>query len=388
MGRHLVIRKTYRQSKLNEYPWAKEVFAPFSSEETPYLVLDIDRVEKNYRIIEQFLPKTGKIHYAVKANPSVPVLERLYELGSHFDAASIYEIDKIMSIGIPSTCIHYGSTVKKEREIARAHACGVTLFTCDSEIELLKQARAAPGSKVFFRLMTSGSGADWPLSGKFGNHPEILSSLIGKAREMGLEPYGLSFHVGSQQRDISQWDDAIARCRHLFDLARQKGIELRALNIGGGLPAPYQVDTPPLSHYLDSISGYLRKHFDRDLPEIFIEPGRALVAEAGVIVSEVILLTRKSPSDPHQWVYLDVGFSEASSKRLTNPSSIRFSPIEKVRRRCPSSPVPPVMASIFCIKNTSTPCPVLLKQETKSISIPPAPIPSLAARWNSTASLL
>ncbi|WP_430435802.1 type III PLP-dependent enzyme [Oceanibaculum nanhaiense] len=274
--------------------------------ETPFLVVDLDVVEENYRALASALPN-AKIFYAVKANPAPEILNRLTGLGSNFDTASVVEIEDALAAGASPSRISYGNTIKKETDIARAHALGVRLFAFDSEAELEKIARAAPGARVFCRILTSGEGADWPLSRKFGCEPEMAFDLLLKAAEKGVIPYGISFHVGSQQRDPQQWDAAIASCAQLFQDLEHRGILLRMVNLGGGFPTRYMKDMPTPADYGQAIDESLRRHFGNRIPETIVEPGRGMVGNAGVIESEVVLISRKSATDTKRWVYLDIG---------------------------------------------------------------------------------
>jgi len=124
---------------------------------------------------------------------------------------------------------------------------------------------------------------------------------------MNLIPYGLSFHVGSQQRDIGQWDDAIAQCRYLFTSLEDADISLKMINLGGGLPAKYLRPTYGIEIYAKEITRFLKEDFGENMPEILIEPGRSIAGEAGVIVSEIIMISKKSTSNHYSWVYLDIG---------------------------------------------------------------------------------
>ena len=114
---------------------------------TPCLVLDVDRVAENYRRLQTALP-LARIYYAVKANPGAPILERLTGLGSFFDAASWQEVQMCLEAGADPSRVSYGNTIKKERDIAAAYAAGVRMFAFDSEAELRKLARSAPGARV------------------------------------------------------------------------------------------------------------------------------------------------------------------------------------------------------------------------------------------------
>ncbi|MDI3504755.1 MAG: ornithine decarboxylase [Candidatus Cloacimonadota bacterium] len=273
---------------------------------TPVLIMDSNLIEQKYDELSASFP-IADIYYAVKANPMPEVLKLLIRKGAHFDIASRYELDLLLNLGVSPEMLSYGNTIKKKSDIAYFYAKGVRLFASDSETDLLNIAAVAPQAKVFFRILTEGTGADWPLSRKFGAHADILFNLILQARDLDLHPYGLSFHVGSQQRDIGQWDDAIARCKYLFDAVAEEGIELSMINLGGGFPASYVDPTFSVQEYAAEIMRFVEEDFGENMPKIILEPGRSLVAEAGIIVSEVINISRKSQSNMYQWVFLDIG---------------------------------------------------------------------------------
>ncbi|WP_319507548.1 type III PLP-dependent enzyme [uncultured Methanolobus sp.] len=274
--------------------------------ETPFLVVNLAKVERMYDELVKNMPFV-KIYYAMKANPLDEVITALKNKGSNFDAATTYEIDQLIRLGVQPEKISYGNTIKKEKDIAYAYKKGVRLFVTDSESDLHKIARNAPGSRVFFRLLTESDGADWPLSRKFGSHPDIIYELILQAHDFGLEPYGLSFHVGSQQRDIGQWDNALSKCKYLFEAVALQGIKLKMINLGGGFPAKYQSPANDLETYAHEILRFIQEDFGEEHPEIIIEPGRSLVADAGIIVTEVIMVSKKAKLNQYRWVYLDIG---------------------------------------------------------------------------------
>ena len=282
---------------------------------TPCLVFDLDVVEQNYQDMRHALPD-AQIYYAVKANPAPEILSLLVDLGSRFDTASVAEIRMALAAGARPEDISYGNTIKKQVDIATAYALGVRLFAFDSEAELNKLAAAAPGSNVFCRILTSGAGADWPLSRKFGCTVGMAESLLKAAPGKGLTPVGVSFHVGSQQRDPDQWDHALAETASLFQRLEAAGIVLSLVNLGGGFPTKYRRELPTTAEYGQSIRHALERHFGNRLPETIIEPGRAMVGNAGVIQTEVVLISRKSVNDNdpahanednRRWVYLDIG---------------------------------------------------------------------------------
>ncbi len=274
--------------------------------EGPCLVVDLDVVRDNYTAFRRAMPQS-RIFYAVKANPAPEVLRLLAALGSSFDCASVNEIEMALDAGATPDRISYGNTIKKERDIARAHALGVDLYAIDCVEEAEKVARAAPGARVFCRVLTDGEGAEWPLSRKFGCVPTMAVGVLRAADRLGLKAHGVSFHVGSQQCDLDAWDRALADARSVFATLAAEGIVLRLVNMGGGFPTRYLKDVPAASAYGEAIFAALSKHFGNALPETIIEPGRGMVGNAGVIRSEVVLVSRKSEGDAVRWVYLDIG---------------------------------------------------------------------------------
>jgi ornithine decarboxylase len=273
---------------------------------TPCLVLDVDRVEENFRALRDALPQ-ARIYYAVKANPAAPILTRLARLGSSFDAASIEEIDFCLDAGARPEEISFGNTVKKVSAIRRAHAAGVTMYAFDSAEELEKLAEHAPGSRVYCRILVENVGADWPLSRKFGTTMDMARELMIRAGELGLDPYGLSFHVGSQQTSTESHEAAIGKVGMLFTDLREAGVNLRMVNLGGGFPVRYRDEVPGIDAFAAAIMRAMTEHFGNALPEIIVEPGRFIVGDAGVVSAEVVLVSRKMRNDPVRWVYLDIG---------------------------------------------------------------------------------
>ncbi|WP_299726314.1 type III PLP-dependent enzyme [uncultured Tateyamaria sp.] len=288
--------------------------------ERPTLVLDIDAVEAQYRALAAGLGD-AHIHYAVKANPQREVIERLVRLGSHFDAASRAEIELCLSLGADPAHISFGNTIKRASDIAFAHGAGLTLFAADAEEELEKIAEHAPGAHVYIRLIVDASQADWPLSRKFGCGHDKALALMGLAVALGLTPRGISFHVGSQTRQASMWGPCLDQMVGIWNAARDAGFALDLLNIGGGFPAFYgeAIDAP--TSYGAAVMEQVRARFG-DAPTVMAEPGRGLVAEAGAIAAEVLLVSRKSKRDLHRWVYLDIG--KFSGLAETMDEAIRY----------------------------------------------------------------
>jgi len=270
------------------------------------MVLDLEVVRDNYSAFAQALPDT-RVFYAVKANPAPEVLDLLARLGSCFDTASVVEIQQALATGCSPDRVSFGNTIKKERDIARAYALGIRLFAVDCVEEVEKIARVAPGSKVFCRILCDGAGAEWPLSRKFGCVPEMATTVLDRAHQLGLQAYGVSFHVGSQQRNPRMWDGALKASAMIFKDLAERGIHLSMVNLGGGFPTKYLKDVPAVRAYGQAIFRSLRKHFGNRIPETIIEPGRGMVGNAGVIEAEVVLISKKSADDTVKWVYLDIG---------------------------------------------------------------------------------
>ncbi|MBM3644922.1 MAG: type III PLP-dependent enzyme [Alphaproteobacteria bacterium] len=315
--------------------------------ETPCLVIDLDMVEHNFRRMRELLP-AAHIFYAMKANPAAPILTRLAGLGSRFDTASRGEIEIAMATGVSADRISFGNTIKKERDIAWAYQQGVRLFAFDSEAELQKLARVAPGARVFCRVLVDCGGAEWPLSRKFGCSPEMAKDLLRKAKAQGLDAYGVSFHVGSQQTDLEQWDKALGQISQMFFALVEEGVDVRMVNLGGGFPAQYRAEVRGIEAYCEAVTRALVRHFGNRMPEVIIEPGRSMVGDAGVLQTEVVLISRKSANDRKRWVYLDVGkfgglaetMDESIKYRLRTPrDGTRTGPVIVAGPTCDSADI-------------------------------------------------
>ncbi len=310
---------------------------------TPCLVVDLDRVAENYARMAEMVP-WAELFYAVKANPAAQIIERLAGLGAAFDAASPAEVVACLEAGVSPDRISYGNTVKKPSDISTAVEGGVDLFAFDSVGEIEKLAASAPGSSVVCRIVVSNDGARWPLTRKFGCNPDEAVELLTRAGEAGLRPAGLSFHVGSQQTDPARWCEAVGLCGELFARASGAGISLGILNLGGGFPVPYGDGAVPAPETVfDAIDRSLDAAFPGVRPRVILEPGRAIVADAGVIRSEVILVAERAYDTTERWVYLDVGRYGGLAE--SEGEAIRYR-IEAFGRDGPNGPV--VVAGPTC----------------------------------------
>jgi ornithine decarboxylase len=316
--------RSYTDSTFRRPSPAGEKIASFldrNSFDQPTLVLDIDRVAVRYEALERGL-KGACIHYAVKANPHPQVIARLVRMGSGFDAASRAEIELCLAQGADPADISFGNTVKRPADIAWAHGLGIDLFAVDAEEELVKLASYAPGARVCLRLLVEHSRADWPLGRKFGCAPEDALRLIGLAWNLGLHPVGLSFHVGSQTREAAMWGPVLDMVAGVWREVRAAGFPLELLNIGGGFPAFYGEPVQEAESYCSEVMVEIQNRIGNEAKYIMAEPGRGLVAEAGVIAAEVLLVNRRRTTDIARWVYLDIG--KFSGLAETEGEAIRY----------------------------------------------------------------
>lgn len=299
----------------------------------PTLIMDLNQVEAQYRALKSGLGR-ATIHYAVKANPARQILSRLATLGSRFDAASRAEIEMCLEVGAHPSEISFGNTIKRASDIAWAANQGIVLFAADADEELEKLAQNAPGASVYIRLLVDVSQADWPLSRKFGCDRDTALRLLGLAKSLGLNAVGFSFHVGSQTRRAEMWGPTLDTLAAIWADARNAGHALTMLNIGGGFPAFYGEDIDAPTAYAAKVIEMVEARFPH-VAHIMAEPGRGMVAEAGVIAAEVLLVSRKSDRDIHRWVYLDIG--RFSGLAETEGEAIRYQ-FETPRDADPSGP--------------------------------------------------
>ncbi|MFD5179546.1 type III PLP-dependent enzyme [Nocardia sp. NPDC058379] len=276
--------------------------------ESPYLVIYPERVRANYRALAAAVSarrsRGTRIRYAVKAAPVDELLTLLDAEGAEFDVASIGEIDQALRLGIDAGKLCYGNPIKKSAHIARAFALGVRRYAFDTEDDLLRIAEHAPGAEVECRFLSSAPESRTPFGTKFGCAPSEALRLLVRARDLGLVVGGPYFHVGSQQLDPAAWRIGIRQAGEIVTALADKDIHVAAVNVGGGLPISY-VDAAP---ELDAIAAAMTAAAAEFLPEstgLVVEPGRALVGNAGTIHAEVVGV-RFAP-DGRRWVYLDIG---------------------------------------------------------------------------------
>lgn len=297
--------------------------------DTPVVLLDADKVKLNYQKINKGFLGDAYIHYAVKANPNAEILKSLIQENSSFDAASIGEIKLLQDLGCEDYRISFGNTIKKEKDILWAIREGISLFAVDSEEEIDKIARAYKEAgeayntpEVYVRMLVASTEAEWPLSRKFGCAPSHVVSLMNYAKESNLVVCGISFHVGSQTRHPYMWNDTLDAVSVVWKNALEAGHDVYLLNIGGGFPSFYGTDITDLEEYGQEIREMILNKFGDTVKYLMVEPGRAIVGDAGYIVAEVVLVSKKNPEDDVRWVYLDIGKFSGLSE--TMEEAIRY----------------------------------------------------------------
>jgi len=269
---------------------------------TPYLVIEIKKV---IEAVQSFHKRFGvrSVYYATKANPDKSVVTLLNKLNCNFEVSSSGELKTIMSLKIPASRIISASSIKNPDFINAAYKAGIRYFTADSISEIEMIAFHAPGSKVSIRLNVSNEGSEWPLSRKFGVDLGEGVRLLKSAEQIGLIPWGLSFHVGSQCTRLETWAEALDTAREFWDLAAAKNLHLKSLNLGGGFPIQYRKPVIGINEIADIVFINIKKKFP-PIQEIIVEPGRAIIGHAGTMVSSLIA---KADRDGKKWFYLDVG---------------------------------------------------------------------------------
>jgi ornithine decarboxylase len=270
---------------------------------TPSLVCDLETVRARYARLTAALPGVA-CFYAVKCNPSPELLETFTGLGSGFEVASWAELQLLQDLGVDPREVLYSNTVKPASHVAASFAAGLWRYAFDSEGELYKLAQHAPGSAVYVRLRVDDSTSLFPLSRKFGAEAQEARALLLLARNLGLRPYGVTFHVGSQCTTTTAWRQAIAAVGRLLGTLSGDGITLEMLNLGGGFPARYVEGVPSIDQIAHTIESALHELLPYRPGLLAVEPGRFLVAESAVLVGGVL---GREVRAGENWAYLDVG---------------------------------------------------------------------------------
>jgi diaminopimelate decarboxylase len=268
---------------------------------TPFYCYSTATLTRHYRIFSQaFAGLDALVCYAMKANSNQAVLKTLAKLGSGADVVSEGELRRALAAGIPAEKIMFSGVGKTAREMDFALAAGIHCFNVESEPELeLLSARAVAAGKVApisvrinpdvdaktHRKISTGKAEN-----KFGIPWQRARAVYARAAELpGVRAIGIDMHIGSQITELQPFDDAFALLAELVGTLRADGHDIAHVDLGGGLGVPYRTDNnpPPLP---DAYAAIVKKHVTKLGVKVIFEPGRLIVANAGILVSEVIYL--------------------------------------------------------------------------------------------------
>lgn len=289
---------------------------------TPLLVVDCGVIRAQYRRLAAALPGVV-LHYALKPLPVTAVVTTLAAEGACFDLATDGEVDLVREAGIaPERCIHT-HPIKRDADIRHALGYGVTTFVVDNPDELEKFAPYAGRAGVLIRLSFRSPEAVVDLSRKFGCDPDGALELMRRARRLGVEVRGLSFHVGSQSRTPDTKVHAIDACSALMAEARREGLAaLGTLDIGGGFPIDYVEAATPIEDFCAPIrAAFARLPADT---RVIAEPGRFICGPAGTVLTSVM---GRAFRDGRWWYYLDDGLYGSFSGQLYDHARYPVEPL-------------------------------------------------------------
>ena len=225
----------------------------------------------------------GRVSYAVKANPAPDILRVLVRAGvTVFDVASVPEMQAVRAV-CSTARLHYHNPVRSVAEIAQAKALGVASWSVDRMSELDKLGDLPTGTEVAVRLSLKRGGGAYDFGSKFGASPDAATDLLREVAARGMTP-ALTFHPGTQCTDPTSWADYIAACA---EVARRAGVRLAALNVGGGFPALPRGGKTLRQRLFDTIAMATKTQFPHQPPQLWCEPGRAMVADAMWLVLRV-----------------------------------------------------------------------------------------------------
>lgn len=268
---------------------------------TPFMVIDPNEAHHNMEVLQQLLPGVG-LYYAIKSNDDPKLIQALDDIAVGYDIASLGEFEHLQALGISAKRMLFSNPVKIPFHIQKTYEQGIRLYAFDSNAEIAKLARNAPGSEVYLRLKVPDKGSTFPLSHKYGVHPTEALGYLERAKQAGLQPVGLAFHVGSQCDTPISWTTAFHMCKEVMQQAAAHGLSIKLINIGGGIPASYTQSHLPLQQIAKTIAEGIAS-----LPpgtHIVAELGRSVVASTGIIVTTII---GREQREQQEWLFLDMG---------------------------------------------------------------------------------
>jgi len=247
----------------------------------PVLYLSPARLQRDARQLRSLFP--GVVSYAVKANDRPEVLENLIAAGIRaFDVASTAEMTRLRRID-PNLALHYNNPVRSDDEVATGIRLGVTSWSVDHRVGLAQLAHVPKSCEIAVRFTLPIKGGAYDFGSKFGASPDEATNLLRAVAQGGWRT-ALTFHPGTQCHTAQAW---VSYIHEAAAIARRAGVTLGRLNVGGGLPADRGNGTPDLERIIWTIRHSTGSAFGRNTPQLLCEPGRAMVAEAGVLATRV-----------------------------------------------------------------------------------------------------
>jgi len=291
------------------------------SNETPFFLFSKKKIVDKLHKFKKCFPGST-IHYAMKANSEPEILKLLFDVGSSFEVASKYELDLLKTLNIPPEKIVYGTSVKPASHIKEFYDYGVDRFAADSFSELEKISVNAPGARVYVRTIANEAGSVFKFSEKFGVEKENIIPMLKRAAELGLRPYGISFHVGSQASNLKAWGNSLELIRPIVEKLKKEGINIEVINIGGGFPCNSYTSSGQ-TFTLEDIAYYTLKQFKKFPPhlKLILEPGRGIIADTAVLITSVIA---KIERRERTWIFLDAGVYNALFEAMAYQGSTRY----------------------------------------------------------------
>lgn len=288
---------------------------------TPFFAFSLDKLREKYKEFQTHFPD-AIVNFAMKANSEPEILDCLYKEGANFEVASIYELNVLKELKVPGSKMIYGTSVKPAQHIREFHEYGVDRYAADSFEELEKISQTAPGSRIYIRMNVNDTGSVFKFSEKFGTDKHTVAPLLLRAKELGLEPYGVSFHVGSQASNPRAWAEAIEELAPILaELDEANGIKIQMLNIGGGFPCAYASMEAALT--LEEIAKHTYEAYAKlpYKPYVMLEPGRGIIAETGILVASIIARIERRENT---WLFLDAGVYRGLFETMAYQGSTRY----------------------------------------------------------------
>ena len=279
---------------------------------TPILYINSNKIKEKYNKIKDLYPEIN-ILYQVKQNSNIYILKLLYKLGSGFDVQSYNEIKYLLDLNKIINNISFGNTIKSEKALKLQNHYKIKQYAIDTIEELYKVNNFVNKQNIWYRLNVQNKKSIFQMSNKFGQNINEIKNMLLISKNLSVNPYGISFHVGSQNNDINQWLNQLQQIKEIFKFQKENKIILSQINIGGGFPVQYDKNVLSISDILLPIKQYIKNNFDSSI-KIYCEPGRYLVQESGIIITKVLLSQKRNNEN---WVYLDQGIYQGLFEQIT-----------------------------------------------------------------------